>query len=55
MLTDSFSVIAHLQKAPITASSESVPNSKSSAYRRNYYHLFTQNVLSAHIRKNTHY
>ena len=49
-----FSAIAHLKKAPIKAISENVPDSKSSAYRRNYYHHFKQNVLSAHIRKNTH-
>ena len=35
-------------------STENLPDSKSSAYRRKYYHLFKQNVLSAHIRKNTH-
>ena len=50
-----FSSIAHLHKAPITASLENVPDSQSSAYRRKYYHLIKQNVLSAHIRKNTHY
>ena len=43
MLTDFFSAIA-----PITASSENVPNSQSSAYRRKYHHLFKQNVSSAH-------
>ena len=41
MLTDFFSVIAHLQKAPITASSENLPDSQSSAL--------------IHIRKNAHY
>ena len=30
-----FSAIAHLQMAPITASSENVPDSQSSAYRKN--------------------
>ena len=35
-----FSAIAHLQKAPITASSENVANSGSSAYRQKYYYLF---------------
>ena len=44
-----FSAIAHLQKAPITASSEIVPASQSSTYRRKYYHLFKQKVLSAYI------
>ena len=37
--------IAHLQKAPITACSENVPDSQSSAYRRKCYHLFKENVL----------
>ena len=41
-------------KEPITSSSENVPDSQSSAYRLIYYQLFKQNVLSAHIRKNTH-
>ena len=41
--------IAHLQKTPITAISENVPYSQSSGYRRNYYHTFKQNVLSAYI------
>ena len=44
-----FSASAHLQTAPITASSENVPDSQSSGYRRNYYLLFEQNVLIAHI------
>ena len=38
------SAITHLQKAPITASSENVPDFLSSAYMRKYYHLFKQNV-----------
>ena len=44
----------YLQKAPITASSENMPESQYSAYRRKYYryHLFKQNVFSARIRKN---
>ena len=55
-----FSAIAHLspgtyQRAPITASLENVPDSETSAYRQKYYHLFTQSVLNAHIRKNSHY
>ena len=50
-----FSAIAHIQKAPITASLENVPDTKSFACRRKYYHLFKQNVLSTHIRKYTHY
>ena len=45
----------HPQNAPITASSENVPNSQSYAYRRKYYDLFKQNILSAHIRKNRQY
>ena len=44
-----FSASAHLQTAPITASSEYVPDSQSSGYRRNYYLLFEKNVLIAHI------
>ena len=51
MLTD----IAHPQKAPITPSLEHVPDTQSSIHRQKYYHLFKQNVLSAHIRKNTLY
>ena len=51
---DSFFCHSHLQKASITASSENMPDSLSSAYRRNYY-IFKQNFLSAHIRKYTHY
>ena len=47
MLTNSFICHSYLQKAPITASSENVPDSQSSAYRRKYYHLFTQKVLSS--------
>ena len=43
----------HLHVA-ITAGSENVPDSQFSAYRRKYYHLFKQKVLSAHIRKKTH-
>ena len=31
------------------------PDAQSFSYRRKYYHLFKQNVVSAHIRKNTHY
>ena len=42
-------------KSPITASSENVPDSQSSAYRRKCYHLFKQYILSAHVRKNRHY
>ena len=49
------SAIVYLQQAPFTASSENVPDSQSSADRRKYYHLLKQNVLSVHIRKNTHY
>ena len=45
------SAIAHLQKALITASSENVTDSQSSAYMRKH-NLFTQNVLSLHMRKN---
>ena len=45
-----FSAIAHLQKAPITASSEHVLVSQSSVYRLKQFHL-KQNVLNAHIRK----
>ena len=45
------SAIAQLQKSPITASSENVPDSQYSAYRRKYYNIFKQNVLSAHNRK----
>ena len=52
---DGFAFCAHRQKAPITASSENVPDSQSSSYRRKHDHLFKQNVLSAHICKNTHY
>ena len=55
MLTDSFYAIAHLQKAPIAASSENVPDSQSSAYMRKHYHPFKQNGLIAHMCKNTHY
>ena len=40
-----FSAIGHLQKASITASSDP----QSSAYRRKYYCLFKQNVLSVHV------
>ena len=43
-----FSAIVHLQMASITASSENVPDSQSTAYRRKYYHLFKQNFLSVH-------
>ena len=46
-----FSAIAHLQKAPITAGSENVPNSQSSPYRGKCYHLFKENVL----KKNKHF
>ena len=35
----------------IDDSSENMPDSRSSAYRRTYYHLFKPNILSAHIRK----
>ena len=49
-----FSANANLQKAHITASSENVPDPKSSACRQKYYHLFKQNVLSAYIVKNMH-
>ena len=35
VLTKSFSAIEHLQKEPITTSSENVPDSQSLAYRRN--------------------
>ena len=45
----SYDSIAHLQKAPINAGSENVPDSQSLAYRRTHYHLFKQNVLNAHI------
>ena len=51
MLTDSFSAIAHLQKAPITASSEKVPNSQSCPHRRKYYLLFKQNGLIRYQRQ----
>ena len=34
------STIAHIQKAPITASLENVPDSQYSAYGRKYYHHF---------------
>ena len=47
-----FSAIAHLRKEPIAASLENVPDSIYSAYGRKYYHLFKQNVSSAHIKKN---
>ena len=53
--------MVHLQKPPITASSENVLDSQSSAYRRKYsqssayrrkyYHEFKQNVLSVDFRK----
>ena len=46
-----FSAIAHIQKAPISASLKNVPDSYSSAYKRKYYHIFKQDVSSAHIRK----
>ena len=46
-----FSAIAHLQKASIAACSVNVPDSKSSAYKRNYHNLFKQNVSSAHNEK----
>ena len=36
MLTYSFSAIAHLQKAPITANSENVLDSRCSAYGQKY-------------------
>ena len=49
-----FSAFVHLQKAPITARSENMTDSQSSTYRRKYYHIFKQNVVSVHIRKNTH-
>ena len=46
------SLLLHITKAPITASSENVPDSHFSANRPKYYHLFKQNVFqSAHIRK----
>ena len=35
-----FSAFAHLQKAPIRASSENVPDSKYSINRQKYYYLF---------------
>ena len=41
-----FSAIVHLQKASITAISENVPDSQSTAYRRKYQNK--QNFLSAH-------
>ena len=44
-----FSVTVHLAKAPFTASSENMPDSKSAAYRVKYKDMFQQNVLSAHI------
>ena len=40
-----FFAITHLQKAPITANSENVPDSQSSAYRRKYHHHSKQDVL----------
>ena len=49
-----FSAIVHLQKAPITASSENMPHSQFFTYmheNQKYYHLFKQNGLSAHIEK----
>ena len=45
----------YIRQLSVTTSSENVPNSQSSTYRRKYYHLFKQNFLSGHIRKNTHY
>ena len=38
-----------------TAISENVPGSQSSFYKQKHSHLFEQNVLSAHFRKNIHY
>ena len=54
-----FLYIVHLQKAPITASSENMPDSQSSAYQRKYsliyfIYIFKPNIVSAHNRKNTH-
>ena len=43
--------MVHLQKVHITAKSENMPDSQSSAYSRKHYHLFKQTVLGAHIRK----
>ena len=41
--------------APITASSENVHNSQSSAERRNYYHVFKHSVIGAQVWKNAHH
>ena len=46
-----FFAIAHLQKAPISASLKNVPDSYSSAYRRKYYDMFQVLILE----KNTHF
>ena len=54
MLKYSYSAIAHLQKAPITASLELVPDSRYFAYGRKYHDLFKWNVSSAHFRKKIH-
>ena len=54
MLTNSYfchSYHIYRRHLAITAGLENVPDSQSSAYRRKYYHLFKQKVLSAHIRK----
>ena len=53
MLRDSFFCQCEYTEGTyaIIASSENVPDSQSCAYRRKYYHLFTQKVLNAHIRK----
>ena len=50
------SAIAHLQKAPITASSENVPDSQTSAYMRKYSHNFLNKTFYVLIfEKNTNY
>ena len=47
------SAIAQLQKSPITASSENVPDSQSSAYRRKYYNssFQTKSFMCLYLKK----
>ena len=53
MLTHSFFAITHLQRAPIIASSENVPEYRCSAYGRKYL-IYNKNVSSTHFRKKIH-
>ena len=40
-----FSAIAHLQRSPITTSSENVPGSRCSAHGRNYFYFLSNKTF----------